>query len=107
MKAILAKIKARREEQVAYRILDLWAEARPRGSGRTRWTRSGLIRSCCHQPCATSPMRDSTGPGPVRRAAVKWRLQGVIYNYVRLKDGGVRPLNPAVRAVFERVRDQT
>ena len=102
MKAILARIKARREEQDRlYRILDLWTEVQAQGIGPGEVDSFGFDPKLLpptlarHRQCEIARGRD-----PCVERLSNGGYKVLIYNYVRLKDGGVRPLNPAVRAVF-------
>ena len=98
----LASINARRKEQARlYRILDLWAAVQAQGTEPDevdsfgfdlklltptleRKRRQGMVRG--HDPYV-----DRLPPGQYRP---------LIFNYVGLKAGGIRPLHPVLEAVY-------
>jgi hypothetical protein len=98
----LARIKARRDEQARlYRILDLWAAVQAQG------TEPEEVRSFGFDPKLLTPTLDrerrqgmARGHDPYVERLPTGQHRPLIFNYVRLKAGGIRTLHPVLEAVY-------
>ena len=98
----LARIKARREEQARlYRILDLWAAVQAQG------TEPEEVQSFGFDPKLLTPTLERErrqgmvwGHDPYVERLPTGQHRPLIFNYVRLKTGGIRPLHPVLEAVY-------
>ena len=98
----LARIKARREEQARlYRILDLWAAVQAQG------TEPEEIHSFGFDPKLLTPTLErehwqgaARGHDPYVERLPTGQHRPLIFNYVRLKVGGIRALHPVLEAVY-------
>jgi hypothetical protein len=98
----LARIKARREEQARlYRILDLWAAVQAQG------TEPEEIQSFGFDPKLLTPTLErehwqgaARGHDPYVERLPTGQHRPLIFNYVRLKVGGIRALHPVLEAVY-------
>lgn len=101
---IIDRIKAREKER-AYllSVLELWAQAKAQGIdpetveafGFDPKLLAGADKRAYYRP--TFPGGPQGGPFVERRKNGSYRT--LMHNYVRLKDGTIKPLNPMLKAV--------